>query len=203
MLAGGRSARMGSDKASLVLRGRTLLQRTVDVAALAADEIVVVRAPGQELPQLASRLPLSIVEDPVEGEGPLIGIAAGLRASVAPVALVVACDMPFLRASLLRLLAERAATGRRFVVPMHDGRPQPLCSAFRREALAVLQAHIDAGDRKIMAVASDLDAERLPPEQWLAADPEGRSFENVNTPPEFEAALERDRLDIRRLTGDD
>ena len=190
---------MGSDKASLVLGGRTLLQRIVDVAELVAGEIVVVRAPAQQLPQLVSRRPLTITADPVEGEGPLAGIAAGLRATAAPVALVLACDMPFVRASLLRLLAERAEAGRRFVVPVHDGRPQPLCSALRREALAVVEAHIDAGDREVMAIARDLDAERLPPEQWLAADPESRSFENVNTPEQFEAALERDRAESHHV----
>ena len=204
VLAGGRSTRMGTDKASLpVLGGRTLVQRTVDAVAEVADEIVVVRAPGRVLPPPGSPRPIRIVEDPVESEGPLVGIAAGLRAAAAPVALVLGCDMPFLRPALLRLLAGRAAAGRRFVVPVHDGRPQPLCSAFRREALTVVQAHIDAGDRMIMTVAADLDAELVPAEEWSAADADGRSFENVNTPEEFEAALERERGNVYRLPRKD
>ncbi len=191
VLAGGRSTRMGSDKASLVLDGRTLLQRTVDVLSAVATEIVVVRAAGQQLPALTSRSPITVVEDPVEDQGPLIGIAVGLRASSCDVALVVACDMPFLRPELLRMLVERAGTGRRFVVPIHLDRPQPLCSAFRRDALAVVDAHVAAGERKIMAVARELDADRVPPEQWSVADADGRSFENVNTREEFEAARAR------------
>ena len=192
VLAGGRSSRMGVDKASLVLGGRTLIQRTIDALGEAADEIVVVRAPGQQLPELQSPRPLRIVEDPVEGEGPLIGIAAGLSAATAPVALVVGCDMPFLRPALLRLLAERAAAGRRFVVPMHEGRVQPLCSAVRRDALEVVRAHVEAGDRRIMSIADDLDVDRVPPGEWAAADPEGRSFEDVDTPEQFEAAAARE-----------
>lgn len=191
VLAGGRSTRMGSDKASLVLDGRTLLQRTVDALSAVATEIVVVRAAGQRLPALTSGPPLTVVADPVEDEGPLIGIAEGLRATACEVALVVACDMPFLRPELLRMLFDRASAGRRFVVPLYRDRPQPLCSAFRREALEVIDAHIAAGDRKIMAVAGDLDADRVSPEQWSVADTDGRSFENVNTPEEFEAALVR------------
>ncbi|MSQ42050.1 MAG: molybdenum cofactor guanylyltransferase [Dehalococcoidia bacterium] len=191
VLAGGRSSHMGRDKASLALDGRTLLQRTVDALAQVAQEIVVVRAPVRALPSLQCALPLHEVEDAVEGEGPLLGIAAGLRAASAPVALIVGCDMPFLRPALLRLLAARAAAGARFVLPSYDGRPQPLCSALRRDALAVVDAHIAAGDRAILAIAQDIDAALVLPEQWAVADPDGRSFQNVNTPEEFEAARAR------------
>ena len=189
VLAGGRSSRMGVDKASLVLQGRTLLQRTVDVLDEVADEIVVVASPGQDLPHVESAHPLRVVEDAIKGQGPLVGIAAGLEAATAPVAVVVACDMPYLRPALLRLLAERAAAGARLAVPMHGGRSQSLCSAWRAAALGVVRAHVEAGDRAVMSVAEDLDAERLPPEAYAQADAEGVSFINLNTPDEFQGAL--------------
>jgi molybdopterin-guanine dinucleotide biosynthesis protein A len=166
-----------------------LLQRTVTVLSAVATEIVVVRAAGQVLPAVESVRPLAVVEDALEDEGPLIGIAAGLREASHELALVVACDMPFLQPALLRLLVGRLAAGRRFVVPMHRDRPQPLCSAFRRDALPVLEAQIAAGVRRIMALSDALEADRVTPEQWSAVDPDGRSFENVNTPEEFEAAI--------------
>ncbi len=191
VLAGGRSRRMGSDKAALLFGGRPLLQRTVAALAEVADEVVVVLAPGRKLPPLECPRPVRVAADPVEGEGPLVGIAAGLRAASAPVALVVAVDMPFLRPALLRLLAERAAAGSRCVVPIYEGRPQPLCSAWRREALEVVEAQVETGERAVMSVARTLDAERLLPAAWRAADPDGRSFVNVNTPEEFEAAQAR------------
>ncbi len=124
-------------------------------------------------------------EDPVEGEGPLVGIAAGLAAASAPVAIVVAVDMPFLEPALLRLLAARIEANVRWAVPIAEGRPQPLCSAFAASALEVIEAHIAAGDRAPMAAAEDLDAERIEPEVWREHDPLGRSFLNVNTPEEF------------------
>jgi molybdopterin-guanine dinucleotide biosynthesis protein A len=189
LLAGGRSSRMGSDKASLMLAGQTLLQRSVAVLSEVAAEIVIVHAPGQRLPARELVVPTTLIEDPVEGEGPLIGIAAGLRHAALETALVVAVDMPFLQPSLLRLLAGRATSGRRIVVPMYLDRPQPLCSAFRRDALATIDRYIEAGERRIMTVADDLGAERLAPEGWSTADPHGRSFDNVNTPEEFAAAL--------------
>ena len=191
VLAGGRSRRMGVAKASLMLDGRTLLQRTVDAVAAVADEIVVARAPGQRLPPLQSARPLRTVEDAVAGEGPLVGIAAGLRSALAPVALLVAGDMPFLRPQLLRLLVERAEAGSRFVIPVREERPQPLCSALRRETLPVVQARLDAGERAVMALADALEAELLAPEAWATADPDGRSFDNVNTPEQLAAAVAR------------
>lgn len=188
VLAGGRSSRMGDDKAALVLDGRTLLQRTVDVLSSVADEIVIVGAPGRALPPVTTARPCRRADDAVEGEGPLAGIAAGLEAVRAPVAVVVACDMPWIEPALLRLLFDEAERGARLAVPLADGRPQPLCSAWRSDALAVVQAHLRAGDRAVMSVAEDLEAVRLPPETYAGADPAGRSFANLNTREDLDAA---------------
>ncbi|MBT5774700.1 MAG: molybdenum cofactor guanylyltransferase [Dehalococcoidia bacterium] len=185
VLAGGRSRRMGEDKASLMLDGVSLLQRCVDRLASVADELVLVGAPGRALPSVLSDLPMRTVEDPVEGEGPLMGMAVGLQVASAPVAVVVAVDMPLLEPELLRLLASRVNATHRWVVPIANDRPQPLCSAFSVDALSVIRAHLDAGDRAPMALAADLDAYRMQAEEWSAVDAEGRSFLNVNTPEEF------------------
>ena len=191
VLAGGRSSRMGQDKASLVLDGETLLQRTVRVLAAVVDEIVVVRAPGASLPAVSAPCPIVEIEDPVEGQGPLVGIAAGLAVARAPVAIIVGVDMPFLQPPLLRLLADRVRAGSRWVLPIADRRPQPLCSAFARDALEVLRAHIAAGDRAPMSVAADLGMTRLEPEVWRVADPDGLSFMDIDTPEDFTIALAR------------
>lgn len=189
VLAGGRSSRMGRDKAALVLDGETLLQRTASALARVVDEIVIVRAPDQALPPVVVAVPIIEAVDPIEGEGPLVGIAAGLDAVSGDDAIIVAVDMPFLEPALLRLLVERLRDGdHRWVVPIAEGRPQPLCSAIVGTALPVVRAHIAAGDRAPMAIGRDLNVLRLPEEQWSRVDPGGRSFVNVNTPEEFEAA---------------
>ncbi|MCK9487134.1 MAG: molybdenum cofactor guanylyltransferase [Dehalococcoidia bacterium] len=193
ILAGGRSSRMGQDKASLVMDGATLLQRTVSALEAVADEVVIVRAPGQSLPLVQPRGSLVVVEDAVEGEGPLYGMGTGLHAASAPVAVVVGVDHPFLQPDLLRLLADRVRGGARWVLPIADGRPQPLCSAFARDALEVIRTHLAAGDRAPMAVAADLGMVRLREEEWRHADPEGWSFVDVDTPEDFAAALARRR----------
>ncbi len=187
ILAGGRSSRMGTDKATLLLDGVTMLQRSVDRLTPAVEELVLVAAPGRPLPEVTTDHPLRVVEDPVEGEGPLVGIAAGLEACRAPAAVVVAVDMPFVEASLLRALVARLEAPHRWVLPLAERRPQPLCSAFATSALSVIHEHLEAGDRAPMAVAADLDAYRMQSDEWTAYDPEGRSFLNVNTPEEFAA----------------
>lgn len=190
VLAGGRSRRMGQDKASLMLDGVSLLQRCVDRLASVVDELVLVGAPGCSLPPVVSDLPMLTVEDPVEGEGPLMGIAVGLEAASAPVAVVVAVDMPLLEPELLRLLTRRVNSTHGWVVPIAHDRPQPLCSAFSVEALGVIRAHLEAGDRAPMALEADLDAYRMQVEEWSTVDAEGRSFLNVNTPEEFQELVE-------------
>jgi len=82
VLAGGRSSRMGSPKAALEWPGSTLLRRTTSIVARAVTgPVVVVRAPGQELPDLPADV--EVVQNPHEGRGPLMGIAVGLEALAA------------------------------------------------------------------------------------------------------------------------
>src|SRR4051794_41302643 len=79
VLAGGRSSRMGTPKAALTWHGSTLLGRVCGLVARAvAGPVVVVRAPGQPLPALPAGV--QVVDDPVEGRGPLQGIVTGLAA---------------------------------------------------------------------------------------------------------------------------
>lgn len=195
VLAGGRSTRMGREKSTLILGGRTLLQRAVDaLVAARVSEIVVVGAPGRTLPTIDAPVPVRRTDDAVEGEGPLQGILAGLEVARSPVSVVVGCDMPFLAPGLLALLARRATQGANLVVPLHDGRPQGLCSAWRRDAIEVIRAHLAAGDRAVMSVEHDLEALLLPPDAYAEHDSEGRSFVNLNTSEELDrASLETDR----------
>src|SRR6516164_643504 len=103
VLAGGRSSRMGSPKAALEWHGSTLLRRVTGIAARAVDgPVVVVRAPGQELPALEGAV--EVVEDAREGRGPLQGLAAGLAAvrDRAGVAYLSSTDLPLLHPAFVR-----------------------------------------------------------------------------------------------------
>ena len=176
---------MGRDKCALEVGGRTLIQRVADVLDEVCGEIIIVHAPGQPPPNVHSQAPLRHAPDPFEDAGPLVAIAEGLDAASSPVAIAVGCDAPRFQPSLLRLLAEWAHAGRPLVAPLHEGVPQWLCSAWRRDALPVLRDRIAAGDRAVHDAAEALDAALLPPEAYAHLDPAGRSFLNVNTPEQL------------------
>lgn len=197
VLAGGASRRMGTDKAALELGGRTLLQHAVDALERAdVGSIVVVGAADRSAPTVRATVraavhsigPVRFEVDAVPGEGPLRGLAAGLAAAAAPVALVVGVDMPFVEPELLRLLAARAAGGASPLLPLHEGVPQPLCSAWPSETLPRIEALLAAGERSILTAARALDAEFVPPADYAQIDPEGRSFWSIDTPEALAAA---------------
>jgi molybdopterin-guanine dinucleotide biosynthesis protein A len=193
VLAGGMSTRLGRDKAGEVLLGRTLLQRVIDSVAGSADEIVVVCRAGQELPALDSMATISRVEDLYPDAGPLGGLYSGLLALEARCALAVACDMPLLQPALLGELV-RLGRDHDIVAPVQDGLPQPLCAAYSKACIEPIRRCLEAGIYKLTAFFAALQPYFLMPEQWRCFDPEGLSFQNLNTPADrvrIEALLSR------------
>ena len=205
VLAGGRSSRMGRPKSGLEWHGATLLFRTAAVVARAVTgPVVVVRAPGQELPALPDGV--ETVEDPVEGLGPMQGVAAGLGhfADRAPGAFVCSTDLPFLHPAyvrcVLRGLDDPAVD---LVLPTVRGFRQPLAAAYRTTLTTVIEAQVEAGNLRVgslvdrcTAVQPD-DTALLADPAVAAADPGLDSVRNVNTPEEYERARSRPGPDVR------
>ena len=132
VLAGGRSSRMGTPKAALEWHGSTLLRRTVGIVARATSgPVVVVRAPGQDLPELPEGT--LVADDPREGKGPVQGIAAGLAAlsGRAEVAFIGSTDMPFLHPAFIRRVL-RVARREQSHGCRPAGRPRVQAAAGRR-----------------------------------------------------------------------
>jgi molybdenum cofactor guanylyltransferase len=197
VLAGGRSSRMGTPKAALEWHGSTLLRRVTGLVARAVDgPVVVVRAPGQELPELPGEV--EVVQDAREGRGPLQGLAAGLEAlgDRATLAYVSSTDVPLLHPRFIRTVL--AAVGEDDVALPHvGGYPQPLSAAYRVGLSAVVERLI-AEDRMRPAFLFEacrvrrLDAAALLADPALAAlDPALDSVLNLNEPGDYEAARER------------
>jgi molybdenum cofactor guanylyltransferase len=179
IVAGGKSTRLGRDKASEPLLGIPLLQRVVNRLAGLVDEYVIVKARGQRLPELLPPASLVVVEDVYPEIGPLGGLYAGLRSLDSPYAVAFACDMPLLQRPLVEELI-RLAPGHDIVVPVREGFPEPLCAAYSRTCLAPIQEQIDSGNYKIAGFYGRLRPLYLSPEVWRAFDPEGLSFLNLN-----------------------
>ena len=199
VLAGGASRRMGRDKIALELEGRPLLAHALDACAAVAGERIVVgrEAPPAGVPPDAASLWIAddagVVDRgaggaPGEHRGPLWGLATGLARARGDVALLVGGDMPALRPALLALLAGRAAATRRVVLPLHEGRPQPLCSAWPVALAPAVARLVAAGERSPLDAARALDAELLEPAAYAETDPCGDSFLDVDAPEALDEA---------------
>jgi molybdenum cofactor guanylyltransferase len=198
VLAGGRSSRMGTAKAALEWHGSTLLRRVVGIVARSVDgPVVVVRAPGQALPELPDGVEL--VEDAREGRGPLQGIAAGLGAlrGRARAAYVSATDVPLLHPRFIRRLLAAFDDDVDVVLPDVGGFRHPLAAVYRVELVDAVERLV-AENRMRPAFLFErcrvrrLDAEALLADPPLAAlDPGLDSVLNLNEPRDYEAARER------------
>jgi molybdopterin-guanine dinucleotide biosynthesis protein A len=193
VLAGGRSTRLGRDKASEVLTGKTLLQHAIDACESVASRYVIVTAKGQRLPQVLSSTPANVVEDLYRETGPLGGIYTGIRAldgELEDAALVVACDMPLLQPALLQTLI-RHAPGHDAVAPVRKGLPEPLCAVYTARCLEPARRLLERGAYKLSGLLDEVDTLKVPEDEWRKFDPEGLSFLNVNR--------EEDLEQVRRL----
>jgi molybdopterin-guanine dinucleotide biosynthesis protein A len=150
---------MGTDKARLVVGGRTLAERAAATLAAVADPVLEV-GPGH------TGLP-AVSEDP-PGAGPLAALGAGWSALGAaghhgPL-LLLAVDMPYVTPELLRLLAERP--GLPTAVPRHQGRAQPLCARYGPEALDLVAGLLASGQRSMQALLAVAEVDWLEASEW-------------------------------------
>ena len=186
ILAGGKSSRMGRPKALLPFGGEPLIVHTVRSLATRFADIVVVAAPGQDLPQL----PVTLVHDTVAYQGPVGGISYGLQAARREVCFVTSCDAPF---------SESGAGG---VAGFTQRRLRCCGSGVAGRACNPCTPSTDAacfpGCKPSLRVAS---YDRLPcttrfgpggvdPQEIRQLDPQGHSFRNLNSPEDYQAALE-------------
>lgn len=205
LLAGGHSTRFGDDdKALAPIDGTPMVRHVADRIAPAIDSLVVSCRAGQRASIGAAfegyEHPVRTVTDPVPDLGPLAGIQAALGTldrdgrTDAEYAFVVACDMPFVTAGLVRALFD-AASGADAAVPRDEGWCQATCAVYRTTTTrgACRAAH-DRGDRRARAPLADLRVRYLDRTEVAAVAPP-RALDSVNTPPEYEAA-------VRRLGGE-
>jgi len=186
---------MGSAKAALEWHGSTLLRRVTGIVRRSVDgPVVVVRAPGQELPALDPAV--EIVQDAREGRGPLQGLAAGLEAIAgrAPAAYVSSTDVPLLHPAFVARVLGALSDGIDVVLPEIGGYPQPLAAAYRPALRGVVEQLI-AEDRLRPAFLFErcrvlrVGEQRLLDDPRLArADPELSSVANLNERSDYERA---------------
>jgi len=192
LLAGGASRRMGTDKALLRVSasGLTLIQAIAAVAVSISDDLVIVSENSERLPSLPGRF----VGDAVPYGGPLAGMVAGLQAARHPTTLVLACDLPFLSAPLLRAIAMVPQGWDAFVprLPSEENPLgwEPLHASYTRPCLAPMQSALASGRRHATAFFPDIRVFPATVEMARAHDPSLRSTRSVNTPEAWAQAVD-------------
>jgi molybdenum cofactor guanylyltransferase len=193
ILAGGRSSRMGSNKALLALPGESALtfvaRLTSSLSDLCAEVMLVARdeISAREYTFSSPNARRRVVCDQIPDQGPLMGLYSGLQAITCSHALVLAVDLPFVRPALLTWL-RTFPLSEEALVPRVQGIPQVLLARYPRSILPTVEACLRAGRRDPRALLDRVPVRFLEEEQVRAVDPDLRSFVNINTPEDFQRA---------------
>jgi len=181
ILAGGQSRRMGQDKAWLPVGGRPVIERVLEgVLPLSDDVTLITNTPDQY-----RHLGHPMVGDVYPGKGSLGGIYTAIHAARYSHCLVVACDMPFLNADLVRYLAS-LRSGFDVVIPRIQDFPETLHAIYGRNCLGPIRRRLLADQLKIIGFFDDVQVRYVERDEVARFDPTFRSFLNMNTPADWE-----------------
>lgn len=187
VLAGGYSSRMGQDKCALVLKGKSLLWRTINRLKQLHEEVIVVLAKGQSNPWPEDLPNVKFTVDLYSGKGPLMGIYAGLKASNHDYSIVVGCDMPFLNVNLLRYMLE-VAPGFEIVTPAINGLVEPLHAVYSRRCVGIMEGMLGEGRLQVKRILEGVRVRYVDKKEIDLFDPDHLSLFNLNTPADLEKA---------------
>lgn len=185
---------MGRPKALLLFDGEPLVVHIARALEPLFAETIVVASPEQELPSL----PATVVRDEVAYQGPVGGIYYGLNAAAGDVCFVTSCDAPFLNLSLVSDLVAQISN-HDVVVPYWQERFQPLHAVYRRSVLPLLKEQLDRAELRPVFLYDKVRTKKISEEEIRRFDPEGSSFLNMNTPEDYQAAVERWQQNGQRL----
>jgi molybdopterin-guanine dinucleotide biosynthesis protein A len=189
VLCGGESRRMGRSKAWLPFGPEVLLQRVVRILSSVVEPVVVVAAPGQELPALPGSI--EVVRDRTRGRGPLEGLAAGLerlRERGTDAAYASSTDVPFLEPQFVRRMIDLLGDSM-IAVPRVDERHHPLAAVYRVAVLAEIDRLLAASRLRPLFLFERVDTRVVEADELHPADPKLHTLRNVNTPEEYDEAV--------------
>lgn len=185
ILAGGRSSRMGSDKALLTWGGESLLQRAITTAQKACGQVFIC-GPCSRYSAFGA-----VVEDAEFGRGPLSGIQAALHATQTDLNLILSVDLPLITAEFLIWLLQQARTGEQMItMPETLGRLQPLCAVYKRQVLEHVDRALAQREFKVTRLATRVATRIVSEEEMQSAGFDQQIFANLNTPEEYESLLQ-------------
>lgn len=189
VLAGGKSSRMGQNKAAMAISGETLLHRLVRRLSAAVDEVLVIGL-SPSMPAL-SPTEARVVGDIVPAAGPLGGLYTALSATTCDRVFLAACDMPFVQPGLVRamLALSEANVAIEAVVVPDAQRAQPLHAVYTKGCLPAVERALASEARSLRSLLAQLSVLTIDADVVRDHDPRGISTFNVNTPADWQRAL--------------
>ena len=189
ILAGGRSRRMGQNKALMRLGDDPLIAYVIRQMRLVTDELLLIT----NEPNLYTALKLPMHGDILPDMGALGGLHAGLTYAANSTVICVGCDMPLLQPNLLSHLTTLLGDYDAVVPSVHvadRSTPvfQTLSAVYSKRCLPIIDGMLAVGELRVHALYDRIDARIVQPHEWRAFDPQGLSFFNINTPDDFEKA---------------
>jgi len=181
ILAGGESRRMGFPKHLLPASGGTVMDHIINRIGSLFDETVVAGR-GVDI----SRTDVRLVQDVRHTRSPLVGILSGLLKLENPYALVIGCDMPFVRKELIKHLASRMSAETDVVVPVVRGFYEPLCAVYNRSTSGIIKKYLDSGGTKVTGFFKQATVAEVAESEVRSFDPRLESFINLNTPRDYQ-----------------
>lgn len=185
IMAGGKSSRMGTDKAFVPLLGKPMIEHVLECVSGLGDEQIIITNAVQKYRYLG----LPLFSDIYENHGPLGGLHAALAQAKYKHVLVVACDMPWLNRSLLAYMVSIRDTAD-VIVPRWTKFPEPLHAVYSKACLDAVAASLEEQRLKLIAFYGRVRVRYLEREELARFDARGRSFANINTPDDLSQALE-------------
>lgn len=185
IMAGGKSSRMGTDKAFVPLLGKPMIEHVLEsLDGLGSEQIIITNSIEQY-----RYLGLPLFADIYEESGPLGGLHAALAHASHPHLLVVACDMPWLNRDLLAYMVSLRETADA-IVPRWTKFPEPLHAVYSKACLESVTACLESRNLKLIAFYSQVRVRYLDREVLSGFDAAGRSFANINTLEDLRQARE-------------
>lgn len=183
IVAGGKSSRMGTDKAFVPLNGKPMIEHVLAAVTGLGNEVIII----SNNPKRFATYPLPIFSDNYLDAGPLGGLQTALSSAQNPFILVVACDMPWLnRALLAHMLSLRNSAD--VIVPRWLSHPEPLHAVYHKNCLGPIEAYLNAKKYKVIGFYEKVRVRYLEKPEIAQFDPTGRSFANINTPEDLASA---------------
>ncbi len=189
-MAGGKSSRLGREKALERIGNKRVIERVVDSLSPISQEILIVTSKEQLDIIAPVNLKARIVIDIYPGKAAFGGIYTGLANASTPYGLVVACDMPFLNGALLRYLVQ-IMPGFDIVIPRVGGKIEPLHAIYSKDCLVIIKRLLDGGVLQPLQILDLVRTRYVAQEEVDKFDPAHLSFFNINTQQDV---IEAERL---------